>query len=156
MTRPFSIRQIAPGDIGLCRALNALFVRAFEEEEPIGGAPPSAAYLAGLIAGRGLVALVAMRGEAVLGGLVAYELPKFEQERSEIFVYDLAVDAPYRRQGIATALLEALKPIAAARGADVIFIQAAAEDAAAIAVYSRLGTREDAAQFDIAVDAPPR
>jgi GNAT superfamily N-acetyltransferase len=59
------------------------------------------------------IALAAVEGDAVVGGIVAYELEKFEQERSEIYVYDLAVAGPHRRQGIATALIEQLKTIAA-------------------------------------------
>ncbi len=75
---------------------------------------------------------------------------KFEQERSEI--YDLAVADQYRRQGIATGLIGELRTIAAARGAWVVFVQADLEDEPAIALYSKLGTREDVLHFDIAVD----
>jgi len=41
--------------------------------------------------------------------LAAYELRKFEQERSEVYIYDLAVASAHRREGIATALIERLK-----------------------------------------------
>ncbi|MCG8525787.1 MAG: GNAT family N-acetyltransferase, partial [Opitutales bacterium] len=88
----------------------------------------------------------------VVAGLVAYELCKFEQQRSEIYVYDLAVAANYRRNGIATSLLQTLKNIAAQRGAYVIFIQADYGDEPAIALYTKLGAREDVLHFDIAVE----
>ncbi len=65
------------------------------------------------------------------------------------YIYDLAVDAQYRRIGVATGLIMALKPIAAARGAKIIFIQADHADEAPIALYSKLGTREDVLHFDI-------
>jgi aminoglycoside 3-N-acetyltransferase I len=84
--------------------------------------------------------------------LAAYELPKFEQERSEIYIYDLAVAAAHRCQGIATSLIRELQEIAAERGAYVIFVQADLIDAPAIALYSKLGVREDVLHFDI----PPR
>ncbi len=87
-----------------------------------------------------------------MGGLVAYELQKFEQERSEIYIYDLAVAIAHRRQGIATALIQALKNIAAERGAYVIFVQADRGDEPAIELYTRLGIREDVLHFDIAVN----
>ena len=51
-------------------------------------------------------------------------LPKFEQERSEVYIYDLAVAVAHRREGIATALIMELKRIASLRGAYVIFVQA--------------------------------
>ena len=100
---------------------------------------------------RGPEALTAFRRGQVVGGLTAYELRKFEQERSEIYIYDLAVAAADRRQGIATALLEELRRIAAARGAYVIFVQADLGDDPAIALYTKLGRREDVLHFDIVV-----
>jgi len=42
-----------------------------------------------------------------------------------------------------------LKPIVAARGAWVIFVQADHGDEPAIALYSKLGQREDVLHFDI-------
>ncbi len=86
-----------------------------------------------------------------MGGIAAYELHKFEQERSEIYIYDLAVAAAHRREGIATALIQELKKIAASRGAYVIFVQADIGDAPAIELYTKLGTREDVLHFDIPV-----
>jgi aminoglycoside 3-N-acetyltransferase I len=88
---------------------------------------------------------------AVVGGLAAYELRKFEQERSEIYIYDLAVADTHRRRGIATALIQELKKIAALRGAYVIFVQADIGDEPAIALYTKLGVREDVLHFDIAI-----
>jgi aminoglycoside 3-N-acetyltransferase I len=85
----------------------------------------------------------------VVGGLAAYELKKFEQERSEIYIYDLAVREEHRRQGIATALIAELRAIARRRGAYVIYVQADYIDPPAIALYTKLGTREDVLHCDI-------
>lgn len=93
-----------------------------------------------------------MRDGEVVGGLAAYDLPKFEQARSEIYVYDLAVDAGHRRQGIATALIRELQRIGRARGAHVIFIQANRADEPAVALYEKLGEREEEVlHFDIEI-----
>jgi aminoglycoside 3-N-acetyltransferase I len=78
-------------------------------------------------------------------------LKKFEQQRSEIYIYDLAVAETHRRRGIATALVEKLQTIAATRGAYVIYVQADIIDEPAIALYTKLGVREDVLHFDIAV-----
>ena len=72
-------------------------------------------------------------------------------ERSEIYIYDLAVAETHRREGIATALIQELKKIAAARAAYVIFVQADLGDAPAIALYTKLGAREKVLHFDISV-----
>lgn len=55
--------------------------------------------------------------------------------------------------------LEELRNIGARRGAYVIFVQAdtGIEDEPAIALYTKLGTREDVLHFDIAVpEGEPR
>ena len=96
--------------------------------------------------------LVAEAGGRAIGALAGYILPKFEQARSEIYIYDLAVSETWRRRGVATALIEALRGIAREIGAWVIYVQAdtAPEDAPARALYEKLGTREDVLHFDIA------
>jgi aminoglycoside 3-N-acetyltransferase I len=105
-----------------------------------------------LLGDRGFIALAAVEGGAVIGALAAYVLCKFERERSEAYIYDLAVSENYRRRGVATALIAALMPIAKARGAYLLFVQADYGDDPAIALYTKLGVREDVMHFDIAVD----
>ncbi|HEP9556073.1 TPA: aminoglycoside N-acetyltransferase AAC(3)-Ic, partial [Pseudomonas aeruginosa] len=76
-------------------------------------------------------------------------LPKFEQQRKEIYIYDLGVQGAYRRRGIATALINELQRIAHDIGAYVIFVQADYGDDPAVALYTKLGIREDVMHFDI-------
>ena len=147
---PFATLELGPDDLGLMRDLLGVFGEAFEDVERYCAAQPSQTYLRRLLASDTFIALAALDGEVVVGGLAAYELRKFESERSEIYIYDLAVAAPHRRRGIATALIEQLKHIAAARGAWVVFVQADLGDDPAIALYTQLGVREDVLHFDIA------
>lgn len=147
----YSIRQLSR-ELDLMDGLLTMFGEAFEEVDTYSGNRPGAAYLRSLLASDSFIALAAVKGGDVVGGLAAYELKKFEQERSEIYVYDLAVAASHRRQGIATALLMELKTIAAQRGAYVIFIQADHGDEPATALYTKLGVREEVLHFDISVD----
>ena len=148
----YAIRRLTGPDVAVLKRLLRTFGDAFGEAETYQGAVPSDGYLGALLDGQTFVALAALEGEEVVGGLAAYVLDKFERERSEVYVYDLAVAEAHRRRGIARRLLEALKPIARARGARVIFVQADRDDAAAIALYQSLGTREDVHHFDIPVD----
>jgi len=64
------------------------------------------------------------------------------------------VASQHRREGIATALIEKLKEIAAKRKVYVIFVQADSgiEDEPAMALYTKLGRREDVVHFDIEVE----
>lgn len=148
---PVSIRQLAPGDVSLMESMLETFGEAFNEVQTYTAARPGKAYFERLLGSDHFIALAAMKNDAVVGGIAAYELHKFEQERSEIYIYDLAVAAAHRREGIATALILELKMIAAARGAYVIFVQADIGDTPAIELYAKLGVREDVLHFDIAV-----
>ena len=149
---PDAIRQLSADDIELFRDLLALFGKVFEDEETYVGAQPTTDYLKALLSGDQFIAVAAIQDDTVIGGLAAYVMKKFEQERSEIHIYDLAVDDAHRRKGIATGLIEELKSIAAARGVYLIFVQADQGDEPPIALYSKLGTREDILHFDIAID----
>ena len=149
----FDIVRIGAGDLALMDDLLTTFGEAFDEVETYGRARPRHSYLQKLLGREQFIALAALRDGAVIGGLAAYVLDKFEQERSEIYIYDLAVAEAHRRQGVATALIEGLKRIAAEQGAYVIFVQADHGDEPAIALYTKLGVREDVLHFDIAVPA---
>ncbi len=144
-------KLLSVSDVPVLKELLQVFGESFEEPQTYQGAVPSDAYLASLLARDHFIALVALDGRKVVGGLAAYVLDKFEQERKEVYIYDLAIVSPYRRQGIATGLINHLKTIARERGAYVIFVQADAGDIPAIRLYESLGTKEDVHQFDIPV-----
>lgn len=152
MSDPFEIHRLTLAGLPHLRALNALFGEAFDDPDSYGSAPPDDGWLEDLLGKDHVVALVTLSGKAVVGGLVAYELDKFEQARREIYIYDLAVAEAHRRRGIATALIERLREIATERGAWVVYVQADHGDDPAIALYDKLGVREDVLHFDIPVD----
>lgn len=148
----FEVRHLAIGDVMLLRQLNQTFGEVFADPESFHKKRPSDAYLDNLLAQDTFIALAAVVEGQVVGGLVAYELKKFEQERSEVYIYDLAVAEPYQRKGIATALVRKLQDIVRLRGAWVIFVQADKPDAGAIAFYRSLTDhQEDVFHFDIKV-----
>jgi aminoglycoside 3-N-acetyltransferase I len=148
---PFTIRQLTADDLPFMHSLLSIFGEVFGEPDTYGAKRPDAAYLQRLLGSDHFIALTASNGDGVVGGLAAYELKKFEQARSEIYIYDLAVAEAHRRQGIATALIKELQTVAATRGAYVIFVQADHGDDPAIALYTKLGVREDVMHFDIPV-----
>ncbi|MCE8002907.1 AAC(3)-I family aminoglycoside N-acetyltransferase [Billgrantia ethanolica] len=152
---PFSLTRLTPDDTVLMHALLTVFGEAFNEVETYGAARPGQAYMERLLGSDTFIALVARKGDEVVGGLAAYVLHKFEQARSEIYIYDLAVGKAHRRQGIATALIEHLQSLAAQHGAYVVFVQADHGDTPAIELYTKLGKREDVLHFDIAVPLQP-
>jgi aminoglycoside 3-N-acetyltransferase I len=144
-------RQLSGKDLSLFKELLAVFGEAFEEPETYQGAVPSDEYLRALLDKQHFIALVALDEGKVVGGLAAYVLDKFERDRREMYIYDLAVDAGSRRKGVAAGLVNALQDVAAARDIYVIFVQADKEDTPAIKLYESLGVKEDVFHFDIPV-----
>ena len=155
MPATHDIRVLGPDDLATMRAMLAMLGEAFDEVATFRDAPPDDAYLRRLLGRDTFIAIAALDGEAVVGGLAAYVLEKFEQARSEVYLYDLAVSDTHRRRGIATALIARLRQEARARGAWVIFVQADHGDDPAIALYTKLGIREDVLHFDIDVRDRP-
>ena len=155
MTSDRTPRVLKPGDTGALRSMLALFGDAFDERDTYCTRQPDDGYLERLLSGGQFIAIAAFDGPAVVGGLAGYVLPKFEQARSEFYIYDLAVAQHCRRQGVATAMIRTLQAVAAERGIYVVFVQADHGDDAAIALYTKLGTREDVLHFDIAPAGAP-
>ena len=149
MTAPahYTYRQLARADVALLKHLLRVFGEAFGETETYQHSVPSDDYLARLLGKPHFIAVVAMAGDEVVGGLAAYELDKFEQDRREIYIYDLAVAERHRRRGVATALIGELRTIASQRDVYVIFVQADPQDGPAIALYESLGTKRNGASF---------
>ena len=151
-TPQIEIRQLTPGDLPLFESLMSMFGHVFEEPDTYTDKRPTAEYVERLLRNETFVALVAIESGTVVGGLTAYELPKFEQERSEMYIYDLAVVETHRRRGVATALINKVRAVGKARGAWVVFVQADWDDTPPVELYSKLGVREDIHHFDIPVD----
>ena len=152
----YSYRQLTSADISILKDLLRVFGEAFGEVETYQGSVPSDDYLTRLLSKQHFIAVAAISGEEVVGGLAAYELDKFEQDRREIYIYDLAVVESHRRRGVATGIIRELMRIATTRDVYVMFVQADQEDTPAIALYKSLGTKEVAFHFDITVPAALR
>ncbi|WP_370741482.1 AAC(3)-I family aminoglycoside N-acetyltransferase [Pseudooceanicola lipolyticus] len=146
------MRRLRPGDDALFHGMLDLFAEVFDDAESYSSARPGQAYRSALLARDDVVMLVALEDQTLAGALVAYKLRKFEQERSEFYIYDLAVAQAWRRRGIATALIDHLKTIAKTNGGWVVYVQADDGDDPAIALYSKLGRRENVLHFDLFLD----
>ena len=150
--KDLAIRRLRPGDDALFHGMLDLFAEVFDDAESYSSARPGQASRSALLARDDVVMLVALEDQTLAGALVAYELRKFEQERSEFYIYDLAVAQAWRRRGIATALIDHLKTIAKTNGGWVVYVQADDGDDPAIALYSKLGRRENVLHFDLFLD----
>ena len=153
MSAGFAVRRLGPGDLAGFRAMNQLFGAVFEDPASYAARPPSDDYAWDFLQRNDSILLIAEAAGETVGALAGYVLPKFEQARSEVFIYDLAVDEAWRRRGVATALIEGTRRIAREVGAWTVFVQADTipEDEPARALYRKLASEEiTALHFDIA------
>lgn len=130
-----SVRRLAPGDRALARDTFLTMAGVFE----VDATPLSDAYLDRLLARPDVRAFAALEGDRVVGGLRAHVLPMTTSERSEVFLYDIAVVPAQQRLGIGRALVDALRAMAAAEGIDVVWVPADNEDTHALDFYRALG-----------------
>jgi aminoglycoside 3-N-acetyltransferase I len=144
--------RLGPDEIQPMRNLLRVFAEAFRDHGTYLSAQPPDSYLRNLLGQNHFIAMTAVSGEEIVGGLTAYVLLKFEQERSEIYIYDLGVAKEHRRKGVATTLIQYLHTLAISLNAWVIFVQADPGDEPAIRLYESLGRRENVYHFDIPMD----
>lgn len=149
MRLPIQLHVLTANEVTPLRSVLDLFGRAFAEPQNYHGRQPDDADLADLLARDTLLVVAARMGEKAVGAAAAHVPPKFEQARSELYLYDLAVDESFRRRGIATALIERQRTLARQRGIHVIFVQADRDDAPAVALSDRLDPCEEVLLFDI-------
>jgi ribosomal protein S18 acetylase RimI-like enzyme len=90
--------------------------------------------------------LVAERAGEVVGFVFGYLLPRRHREENELFVYELGVEEPHRRQGVATQLMRELRRRA---GGAPAFVLTEPDNEAANATYASLGgTRSEAVMWE--------
>lgn len=133
------IKQLSKFEVETFKKLLAVFADSFDDTDREANKIPDDTYLADVLAKPDFYALVALRDGEVLGGLTAYELMLPTKKSKELYIYDLAVNAQYRRQGVASALLEGLRTIAKEKDIALFFVEAETEDKEAVSFYRSLG-----------------
>jgi len=93
--------------------------------------------------------LVAFDGDAPIGFVLAYELPRRHGFNVTLCIYEVEVDAAYHRRGLATRLFAELERVARERGVDEGFVLTDADNAAAMGLYESVGgVRNDVVEWD--------
>ena len=144
-----TIRRLDPGDVdALIEAGRG--ERLFDQIIPAEGARA-------FLDAPGHHVLIAHEGDEPVGFVTGVELTH-PDKGTEMFLYELAVDPTFRRQGIGTALVAALRDLAADRGCYGMWVLTDSHDAGAIATYRDAGAgRQSQAvmlEWDLAGDRP--
>jgi ribosomal protein S18 acetylase RimI-like enzyme len=111
--------------------------------------PPVPEHTATFLAAPGHHLLVALDGHEPVGFVSGVETIH-PDKGTEMFVYELGIHEDHRRRGVATALLDELRRIAADRGCNGLWVATEPDNAPAIATYLRAGYRgpESAVMFE--------
>ncbi|REK06790.1 MAG: GNAT family N-acetyltransferase [Planctomycetota bacterium] len=148
----YSVAKLGPDDLAAFRELLLLFERVFHDRQTPEPRLPTDEYLRHLLNKSDLHVFAALDGARVAGGVTGYELELCTRDAKEIYVYDVAVDEGYRRQGVARSLVGAMRQFARDRSVSVLFVEAHAEDSGAVAFYQALGAEmEDVKHFNLDV-----
>ncbi len=136
----FVITQLGKNDVTLAGKLIAMFNEVFEEKKT---AAVKKAHLQNILNNPAFIALVALDGNTVIGGITAYELPMLSSEKPEIFIYDVAIKSEYQRKGIGRKLMAALLALGKEKGVSEIFVAAHTADNHALKFYRSLGGKAE-------------
>lgn len=99
----------------------------------------SVEYVARLLERSDFFLIAALEADTPIGGLTAHALPMTRSESSELFIYDLAVEAAHQRRGVGRLLVRTARALAAAQGIRVAFVPVDGEDHHAIRFYEAIG-----------------
>lgn len=136
----FEIKKLTAADIQLAKDLFIFYQLDDGVEEPL---IPSDKYLFNLLSRDTFYVIAALKNGVVAGGLTAYELDMYKEEAPEIFLYEIAVDPLYRRNGIAKELIASLKEICASKGINEMYVGTEKDNSAAIKLYKSTGGKMD-------------
>lgn len=121
------IRRIGPGDIGALERAGSLF------DGPVQG-PAARRFLDT----EGHHILLAYEGEVPVGFVTGVEMTH-PDKGTEMFLYELAVDAEFRRRGYGAELVKALAALARERGCYGMWVLTDEDNRAALATYTAAG-----------------
>ncbi|UQN09955.1 GNAT family N-acetyltransferase [Deinococcus sp. QL22] len=113
--------------------------------------PPVPEAVADLLASSSDHLLMAFVDGQPAGFALAHELRRTDGLPRELFLYEIGTDEAFRRQGVARALIEALKTLGRARNAHLMFVLTHDSTPAATALYTATGgvrEGEDVVLFD--------
>lgn len=109
-----------------------LFEVVFEMEPfPI----PASAHLQKLLGKSDFFVFAAIIENKVAGGLTAYVLDQYYARKPIAYIYELAVDSNYQRQGIGTKLIAEMNNYCKEKGFQEVFVQAEKVDDYALDFY---------------------
>lgn len=99
-------------------------------------------YLHGFLKSKTNVLFVALDGDTPVGFLLAYELERIDSPKPMMLLYEVEVAEAYRRQGIASTMIQGLKEICRERGILKMWVLTNEANRAAMRTYESTGGKQ--------------
>ena len=97
------IKKLEADEVEDFKVLIELFIKVFEDERAM---IPSHQHLVHLLSMTHFHAFVVKKRDQFIGGVTAYELRKYYSEKSELYLYDVAISSEYQGKGIGKQLID--------------------------------------------------
>lgn len=81
----------------------------------------------------------ALSGDTVIGFAYGYQLPRLDKKGDMLYLHEVGVMGRFQRQGVGTAMLQALRAACREEGLCRFFLCAYQDNAGANALYRKLG-----------------
>lgn len=130
------IQKLGPKEITNFIELILIFEDVFEMEE---FNLPNELHFQNLLSKEDFIVFVATKDNKVIAGLTAYILPQYYSAKPSVYIYDIAVQTDFQRNGLGSDLLKELNHYCKDKGMKEIFVQADLEDDHAIEFYRANG-----------------
>lgn len=144
----FKISRIQENEIERFIELVELLNEVFEESNKVA----TERQLKKLLKKHDFHAIAAIKEGKIIGGLTAYELAQYYTDKSELYIYDIAVKKELHNQGIGKELIAYVKDYSTKNGIESIFVEAHSEDEQAVKFYQSTfgkGEKVDLFNFEI-------
>lgn len=127
-----NIIRLNNGDLARFIELVRLFEEVFEMKN---FSIPDSKHLQSLLNRSDFFVFAAISEDKIVGGLTAYVLTQYYSKKPLAYVYDLAVNVKFQRQGIGKKLISVTNEFFKEQGFEEVFVQADKADEYAIDFY---------------------
>lgn len=140
------VKKLNSNDLDRFKMLINLFEDVFEMQN---FKIPADNHLQKVLSKDNFIVFAAEADGKIVSGLTAYILEQYYSAMPLLYIYDLAVNRTYQRQGIGKMILAELKMYCKSIGVKEVFVQADIADKHAIEFYRITGgIAEDVIHFD--------
>jgi aminoglycoside 3-N-acetyltransferase I len=133
---PYKIKRLAVAEL---EPAKQLFILLQADDGVLSPTLASDEYLINLLSKKSFYCIAAFDGVKVIGGLTAYEFPMVKAETAEVYLYEIVVDKAYRKQTLATKIIEFTKQLCISRGVSYMLVGTEPDNIAAQKLYLKTG-----------------